>query len=110
MPPFIPGPQTATRRIVAWEDPPARDTTSVRHIYDDIAESLQANPGAWARLEDRQSANAAQQFSSNVNNGKIAGLAPAGAFEATYRGTSVYVRSVAMDLSAIERNARRVAA
>lgn len=76
-------------KIEAWEEPPAEAFTS--HPYAVVVDELKAHPDQWARLDDRFSENAAQQFVSNVRRGKIKGFAE-GEFDARHHGPSVWVR------------------
>lgn len=70
-----------------------------KYDWNDISESLRANPGKWGIVEAEgvvTTATAAQATSRNIRNGRIKGLEK-GQFDAMTRGSTVYARYVGED-------------
>ena len=70
---------------LVWEDPPAPIKGSAKwHRYADVAESLKAKPGQWARVGEFTQPSQAGGLSSRIKSGRDA-FCPRGSFESTMR-------------------------
>jgi len=62
--------------------------------YMDEAAALRENPGKWVRLVEANGTASAGSIASSIRTGIYRAFRPTGDFEATSRGSSVYVRYV----------------
>lgn len=69
---------------------PEAEKSSRRGQLHDFADEVRKNPGRWARLE-RDTKAKASALASRITHDRVMAL-PASDFEATYRGTSTYVK------------------
>ena len=83
---------TDREKIAAWEEPPVSGpSNNPQQRYADVVADLRANPGKWAKLEPRDTEQAARSLQANIRKGRLASFTPEGAFDARYQGVNVWV-------------------
>jgi hypothetical protein len=65
-----------------WETPPASLRNRTRRNWQEVADSLKANPGNWAVVAEDVSASTG----THIRHGRLTAFAPEGAFEARVSG------------------------
>jgi hypothetical protein len=71
--------------LIQWEEPPARASDK----WQEIAETLKANPERWGRFEMSSTA-----YITTIKNGKHRAFRPAGSFEARAHNGKLYARYI----------------
>jgi hypothetical protein len=81
---------------VVFEPLPPRAQGYTRHI--EVAAQLRERPGQWARVSECSSGDSARTMVYRIRHAIVKAYAPAGAFEAEWRGSGrvrhVYARYV----------------
>lgn len=60
----------------------------------DVATSLRARPGEWAKIATKPNPAAAHMMANHISNGVLKAFRPPGEFEATSRGCDTWARYV----------------
>src|SRR5512133_2959039 len=81
------------REVLVFAPLPSGPEAKSAARWEPVLKQLRARPGEWAIVRTYKSAGGAQSAASAVRHGKTPGTKP-GEFEASVRGTDLWLRAV----------------